>query len=144
VPIQRNTIQRALVLDAVRSLKNHPTPDMVCEYVRKYNPAVSRSTVYRNLNLLCDEGHLLRVRVPDAADHIDHRCDPHYHAVCSKCGYVYDLELAEGGRLTEDPNCLCDSVSCENFKVEGCLVLFTGVCENCASGDDCGSSESEI
>jgi Fe2+ or Zn2+ uptake regulation protein len=135
VAIHRNTIQRALVLDAVRSLKNHPTPDMVCEYVRRHSPAVSRSTVYRNLNLLCREGHLQRVRVPDSADHIDHRCDPHYHAVCRKCGCVFDLELVEGGKLTEDPSCLCDSVTGEDFTLEGCIVLFNGICGSCAESE---------
>lgn len=140
--IQRNTIQRALVLDAVRSLKNHPTPDMVCEYVRRYNPAISRSTVYRNLNLLCQEGHLLRVVVPDSADHIDHRCDPHYHAICRKCGYVFDVELAEDGKLTDDPNCLCDSVTCKDLTIEGCVVLFRGICEKCAQ-DEGGQAQSD-
>ncbi|HPT86191.1 MAG TPA: transcriptional repressor [Bacillota bacterium] len=135
MPIQRNTIQRALVLDAVRSLKNHPTTDMVCEYVRRYNPAISRSTVYRNLNLLCEEGHLLRIPVPNAADHIDHRIDPHYHAVCRKCGHVFDVELKEGGTLTEDPSCLCDSVSAKGLKLEDCFVLFSGICDGCAANE---------
>jgi Fe2+ or Zn2+ uptake regulation protein len=135
VAMQRNTIQRALVLDAVRSLKNHPTPNMVCEYVRKRNPAVSRSTVYRNLNLLCEEGHLLRVQVPDSADHVDHRNEQHYHAVCRTCGSVFDVELKRDGVLTEDPNSLCDSVTCSGLKVDDCKVLFSGVCDKCAADE---------
>jgi Fe2+/Zn2+ uptake regulation proteins len=134
--IQRNTIQRALVLDAVRALKNHPTSDMVCEYVRGRNPAVSRSTVYRNLNLLCEEGHLQRIQVPDSADHIDHNITPHYHAVCGVCGNVFDIEIKEGGALTDDASDLCADVICKGCKLNGCIILFTGICDKCAETEE--------
>ena len=48
----RNTIQRALVLEAVRSLHNHPTSADVYEAVRRTYPNISRATVYRNLGVL--------------------------------------------------------------------------------------------
>ncbi len=130
--IQRNTIQRTLVLDAVKTLKNHPTPDMVSEYVRGRNPAVSRSTIYRNLNLLCEEGRLQRVHVPNSADHIDHNCEPHYHAVCNKCGSVFDVEINLDSELSDDSSDLCSYVSCKGLKIKGCVVLFTGICDNCS------------
>ena len=42
----RNTIQRALVLEAVQSLHNHPTSADVYEVVRARHPNISRATVY--------------------------------------------------------------------------------------------------
>ena len=40
----RNTIQRALVLEAVQSLHNHPTSADVYEVVRARHPTISRAT----------------------------------------------------------------------------------------------------
>lgn len=42
----RNTIQRQLVLSAVRQLQNHPTADEVYQEVQKNCPTISRATVY--------------------------------------------------------------------------------------------------
>ena len=54
----RNTIQRQLVLSAVRQLQNHPTADEVYQEVQKNCPTISRATVYRNLKLLAEEGEI--------------------------------------------------------------------------------------
>ena len=59
----RNTIQRALVLEAVQSLHNHPTSADVYEVVRARHPNISRATVY------------------------------HYHAKCRICGGVFDIDM---------------------------------------------------
>ena len=63
----RNTIQRALVLEAVQSLHNHPTSADVYEVVRARHPNISRATVYRNLGVLANRGEVLRVEVPNGA-----------------------------------------------------------------------------
>ena len=62
----RNTVQRTLVLEAVRSLRNHPTSADVYEKVRQQTPSISRATVYRNLGVLAERGDVLRVEVPNA------------------------------------------------------------------------------
>ena len=78
----RNTIQRALVLEAVQSLHNHPTSADVYEVVRARHPNISRATVYRNLGVLANRGEVLRVEVPNGADRYDFLNKPHYHAKC--------------------------------------------------------------
>lgn len=50
---QRNTRQRQLVLDEVRSRRDHPTAEQIFQNVHALDPHISRGTVYRNLNLLC-------------------------------------------------------------------------------------------
>ena len=72
----RNTIQRALVLEAVRSLHNHPTSADVYEVVRERHPNISRATVYRNLGVLASRGDVLRVEVPNGADRYDFFNEP--------------------------------------------------------------------
>lgn len=51
---QRNTRQRQLVLDTVRSRRDHPTAEQIYQSVHQVDAHISRGTVYRNLNLLCD------------------------------------------------------------------------------------------
>ena len=89
----RNTIQRALVLEAVQSLHNHPTSADVYEVVRARHPNISRATVYRNLGVLANRGEVLRVEVPNGADRYDFRNRPHYHAKCRVCGGVFDVDM---------------------------------------------------
>jgi Fur family peroxide stress response transcriptional regulator len=70
----------------------HPTADTVYSFVRAQDPNISLGTVYRNLNLLCEQGLLRKISVPDASDRFDGRCEEHYHFVCTKCAKVFDVE----------------------------------------------------
>lgn len=89
---RRNTRQRKLVLDAVRSLHDHPTADEVFNEVRLHDGRVSRGTVYRNLTLLSAEGAIQQLKTP-GGNRFDDRCDHHAHLICTSCGAVYDLDL---------------------------------------------------
>ena len=89
---QRNTRQRQLVLDAVRSRRDHPTADQIYQSVHAVDAHVSRGTVYRNLNLLCDKQEIFRVVMSDC-DRFDLRTDPHYHMRCVVRGHVEDVDI---------------------------------------------------
>ena len=59
--IQRHTIQCALVLEAVDSLRDHATAEEVFEAVAKEHPHIGRGTVYRNLQKLAEAGEIQKV-----------------------------------------------------------------------------------
>ena len=88
---QRNTRQRQLVLDEVRSRRDHPTAEQIFQNVHALDPHISRGTVYRNLNLLCDNQEIFRVVMSDC-DRFDLRTNPHYHMRCVICGCVRDVD----------------------------------------------------
>ena len=69
----RNTVQKAIIRDALVGLANHPTADQVYEAVHVTHPSISRATVFRALSKLSDEGVVLRVRINNGADHFDHQ-----------------------------------------------------------------------
>lgn len=121
----RNTIQRALVLDAVRSLHNHPTSADVYEVVRERHPNISRATVYRNLGVLANRGEVLRVEVPNGADRYDFFNKPHYHAKCRVCGGVFDIDMPY---LDDIASRVSDA---HGFAIEGHEIIFDGVCAAC-------------
>lgn len=122
----RNTIQRDLVLQAVRDLKNHPTPEEVYEYIHKKHPTISKGTVYRNLNVLVEQGQLYRVSMPDSANRVDHTLTPHYHFACRICKTVEDVDLPYMEGIMEK-----EIRNLEGFEVEGHELIFSGVCPAC-------------
>lgn len=122
--MNRNTIQREIVFDAVNSLECHPTPDEVYSFINKKYPSVSRSTVYRNLNILAKDGKIQKVRLPDGADRFDFNTTAHYHIVCDKCGKVDDLEINTGNMLSNIKNSF-------GYAVKGYTVVFFGTCPDC-------------
>lgn len=95
----RLTPQRVRILDAVRNL-DHATPDGLAAAVgADGGPALSLSTIYRNLEALEEVGMVshthLDHRSPTyhVADHADH-----LHLVCLSCGAVIESTVA-----TADP-----------------------------------------
>lgn len=96
---QRYSRQREEILRVVRETKSHPTADWVYEQVRKTLPNVSLGTVYRNLNLLADEGLVQRVILDDGAVRFDGNTKEHHHFICNKTGKIHDVELALGDEL---------------------------------------------
>ena len=121
---RRNTIQRELVLQAVTTLANHPTPEQVYDCISARFPGISKSTVYRNLNILCDSGVIVRIPVPGAAEHVDHNLAPHCHAVCRECGNLFDVKTAV-------PDLSANLPDAGDFEIEDMRIIFTGICANC-------------
>ena len=123
--VKRNTIQRALVLETVNKLQNHATADEIYDAIISEHPNISRATVYRNLNLLAEEGEIRRLEIPGGADHFDHRCHDHLHVRCEKCGRVFDVDMEFVTGLEKG---IHDS---HGFAFTGYDILFHGVCPDC-------------
>jgi Fur family transcriptional regulator, peroxide stress response regulator len=119
----RNTKQRKELLELLCSTESHPNAFWLYEKMKPSFPSLSLSTVYRNLGILEKEGLLLRLPCM-SFDRYDGNTAIHSHFYCRKCERVYDLE--------EDniKNSMLEHVSGKHA-VEGCNVIFYGVCENC-------------
>ena len=53
--MERNTHQRSVILSYLEQNKVHPTAQELFDAVKKKIPHISRGTVYRNLDVLCDQ-----------------------------------------------------------------------------------------
>lgn len=117
--------QRQAILEYLYNTKEHPTAETVYSNVRISYPKVSLGTVYRNLNLLADEGEILRLSCGDGSDRFDGNPNPHYHFLCNHCGRILDLAL--------EPLNHIDVLASANFDgiIEGHTVLFHGKCVDC-------------
>lgn len=122
----RNTLQRNMVLQAVQQLHNHPTADEICGFIRADYPSISKGTVYRNLNLLVDQGSVRRVsHLKNSPDRFDFDLSPHYHFQCKECNQVFDVDIPENQDL------FSQVVPPEGFSFESYEVTFTGLCQHC-------------
>lgn len=128
--MKRNTIQRALTLEAVQKLQSHPTADEVYTVVSAEHPHISRGMVYRNLNQLSEDGKIREMEVPGGADRFDHCCHEHYHVRCLKCGRVFDVDMEDIPDLTKT---IRDT---HGFHFSGYDLMFKGVCPTCIQSQD--------
>ena len=121
----RKTIQQKLVLDAVKSLCNHPTMDQVYEEVRRRYPEIGRATVYRNLLQLSEEGKIRSVTLPASPMRYEERTLTHYHFRCKKCDDIIDID-ADLENAFEGKVKVPHGISIEAFN-----IVFTGLCHQC-------------
>ena len=60
---RRNTIQKDLVRNAVYEMRRHVTANEVYEFIKEAYPIIGKGTVYRNLDILVEEGALRKVEM---------------------------------------------------------------------------------
>ena len=123
--MRRNTLQQALVLDAVTELHCHASADQVYDLLAQKYPNISRATVYRNLNKLSESKKIIKIEIPNSADRFDHQCFDHYHIICTKCKKVFDVDMS----YLKD---LETNIKNKNgFTFLGHNIVFNGICPNC-------------
>lgn len=117
--------QRSAVLHYLRSVSSHPTAESVYQAIREEFPKISLGTVYRNLNLLAEQGEILRLNCGDGVDRYDAALEPHDHFVCRSCGQVFDLPLVPMEAADQQAEKLCAG------RIEGHELYFFGRCNSC-------------
>ena len=123
--MERNTVQRQIILSVFLKMNTHPTIEEVYEEIQKEHPAISKTTVYRNLRQLAGEGIIRQVSLPDGLERYDRLTTRHHHFKCQKCSGIYDVEI-------EYPEGINGSIEEKyGFEVDRHDVVFTGVCLKC-------------
>ncbi|MDF1839336.1 MAG: transcriptional repressor [Planctomycetota bacterium] len=122
------TTQRRALLEVLAGRTDHPTVDQIFEELSVILPEVSRTTVYRSLDVLANLGLLNKVEHPGSSVRFDPNTEPHHHFLCSTCGGLVDLpteSLAGSNNI---------AFVGEGFgEVEEISVLVRGRCSTCAA-----------
>jgi Fur family ferric uptake transcriptional regulator len=129
----RKTEPRRIILQEIRHSKSHPTADDIYEMVKKKVPRVSLGTIYRNLEVLCQEGLIQRIEMGGSQKRFDGHTENHYHFRCLNCGKIEDLTE---GSLEDIEKALA---KLSPYEILGHRVELTGRCHPCNS-----SKNSEI
>lgn len=120
---RRNTPQRKVILEELSALQTHPTAAELFSIVREKLPRISLGTVYRNLEVLHQEGMVNKLELAGAETRFDAMVDPHLHIRCSECGRIDDLpQSLLPVRQPED---------LQGYLVQGCRLEYFGVCPDC-------------
>ena len=129
-----NTRQKLAIMDCIKKLKDkHFTVDSLCEKLSKKGNSVGRTTVYRFLERLTDEGILRKFVMPKGESSCyqyvgeNAHCHEHFHLKCEKCGSLIHMDCGEMQGLAKHIK------SHHGFDLNPLKTVIYGICEDCAT-----------
>jgi len=99
-PLRRSR-QRDRILELLQRNDAHPTALDLHEDVKKEFPSASLGNVYRNLNILVDQGLIRRLGGGSTFDRFEAGHDAHAHFICTNCGAIRDFHLPKMDKLNQ-------------------------------------------
>src|SRR3982750_4779514 len=119
--------QRDLFLDVFLRTEKHLSNEDLYQLVKKQDPAVGQTTVYRTLKLLTEAGLAREVRFGDNKTYYEHHYnhEHHDHMICTECGKVIEF-------FSPDIESLQDQMADNfGFKPTHHSLRLWGVCAQC-------------
>jgi Fe2+ or Zn2+ uptake regulation protein len=121
----RRSQKRERILEILKETNVHPTADWVYKKLKEEIPDLSLGTVYRNLKVLADQGHIQKLPFGSTFDRFEAKIAPHYHLVCEKCGLVEDFEMLQYLGINQ----AAEKMS--SFRISRHRIDFFGLCKKC-------------
>ena len=119
------TPQRLAVMAALQGRRDHPTADHLYQEVRRQLPAISFNTVYKTLEILCQQGMVIKVNPLHAMARYDGETGRHAHLICRQCHQIIDLDW-ESSDVPPLP-----AAARQGFQIEHASLTFWGLCPRC-------------
>lgn len=119
--VDRNTVQKDIIHRTLCEMGGHPSAAAVYDRVHQDHAAISRSTVYRVLSRMAEDGKILRLELGGSDSRYDGDTAPHDHVRCRLCGAVEDIPHVRVEQPAED----------RGFLLEDCAVIYRGLCPVC-------------
>ncbi len=120
--------QREAILDVMKQNREHPTAEEIYTLVLEKEPQISKSTVYRNINILVELGEIKKLNMAVGPDRYDYLYQEHSHAICEKCGSIFDFyDVFNKDKLSNE---LLKQIE-NNMDINS--ITIYGICENCKS-----------
>ena len=123
----RRTSQRDLILETFLRTEDHLTSEDLYQLVKRSDPTVGHTTVYRTLKLLTDAGLAREVRFGDNKTYYEHHFnhEHHDHMICTNCGRVIEFYSAEIEALQDQ---MADNFG---FQPTHHSLRLWGICRDC-------------
>ncbi|HEY7626390.1 MAG TPA: transcriptional repressor [Ilumatobacteraceae bacterium] len=119
------TPQRQLLFRLLHGNAAHPSADVLFAEASELMPGISLRTVYQTLNDLAAMGELQSVSVGSGPSRFDPNTDDHHHAVCDRCGDVFDVYVNNIGALEVE--------GLNGFRPSATRMVFSGTCQRCST-----------
>ena len=117
--------QRERIYALLQKTSIHPTASWIYDQLKSEFPDLSMGTVYRNLNILVEQGLIRKIDFGSTFDRYDANTAPHYHFICERCGSITDLAMPIDTTLNEKVE------STTSFKAKRHRIEFYGFCDRC-------------
>ncbi len=88
----KRTRQRDVILDAFLAAKGHVSSEDLYQSIRKKNPRIGYTTVYRTMKLFVEAGLAEERHFDDGVARYEVEQEHHDHLVCTKCGRIVEFE----------------------------------------------------
>ncbi|MBN2353634.1 MAG: transcriptional repressor [Spirochaetales bacterium] len=121
----RTSRQRELILELLSNNPYHPSAEWIYRRVRESIPRVSLGTVYRNLEVLADQGLAQKVSFGEDRDRFEANTGEHYHFICERCREITDLVMPV------DPSLNRRAARFGKRAVKRHRIVFYGICASC-------------
>ena len=124
-PGKRNTRQRDVILDVIRSARGPLAVVGILPQAAKRIPGIGIATVYRTVKLLLEQGRISAVILPTGETRYEaHGLSHHHHFLCTACGQVFCMDFCPfaGANRARLPG---------GFRVESHTVTTYGTCPEC-------------
>jgi len=118
--------QRERILELLRGTGIHPTASWLYDRLKSEFPDLSLGTIYRNLNILIEQGLIRKIDFGSTFDRYDANTRPHYHFICERCGSISDLKIPIDDELNKRVE--LDT----RYKAKRHRIEFYGLCDKCA------------
>jgi len=117
------TPQRIAVLEALNSLKGHPTTEKIKKYVVKNHPNVAIGTIYKTLETFVEKGLVKKVKTEKDIMRYDAILEKHHHLYCEETEHIEDFFDDELNKLLEQ---YFSKKKIPNFKVKDIKLQIIG------------------
>ncbi|MFA5865252.1 MAG: transcriptional repressor [Phycisphaerae bacterium] len=121
----RATSQRLAIMRALMASHSHPSVEDIFNRLKQTHPTLSLSTVYKTLQVMAELGVLGTIDSGIGGQRFDGNIHPHHHAICTRCGKIYDIDFVKLPINLNTKNVL------PGFTVQSIKVIFSGTCHAC-------------
>jgi Fur family peroxide stress response transcriptional regulator len=121
------TPQRTAVLEALSTLKDHPSADKIKEYVVKNHPNIAVGTIYKTLETFVEKGLVKKVKTEKDVMRYDAILDKHHHLYCEDTERIEDFFDDNLNNLLEE---YFKKKKILNFKIKDIKLQIIGTFNN--------------
>lgn len=122
------TPQRQLLFRLLHDNTVHPSADALYAVAREAMPGISLRTVYQTLSDLAAMGELRVLEIGPGPARFDPNTGDHHHALCTECGDIRDVYVADVDHLAV--------AGLDGFAVDSAAIVLSGRCRACSTATE--------
>jgi len=127
-PTRRNrTHARKRLLEVLRATGMHPSAIELHQTLLAELPRMSLGTVYRNLDVLVEQGEIEVVASADGPLRYDGNVSPHHHFTCERCASICDVDMPAPRQVAAQLRRRRRELEVHRIRIE-----FIGLCGACS------------